>query len=359
MPSDFRTLLSRSALPWAAVAAVSVANLYVLRNTSGDRTPPHVWFVAFVLPYAAWWLATPLVAALCRRINFLSWRSIATHALLGVPFAVIPTALVVTALALLPIPWRWHGWWWEYRSLLMIRFGADFATYAAVVGILKIVDLLGARRDEIMRQARLESELAEVRVQAVVGQLHPHFLFNAMNSVAMLIRANENAAALKAVVGYSDILRTVLTARDTEVRLSDELELVRKYLSIEEMRWPDSVELSVDAAPGTEIAMVPQLILQPLVENALKHGLAGVPTGAAIRISAARDNGQLILAVQDNGVGMPADGWTEGVGLRSTRERIRLRHGDAAGMEIEPGAGGGTIVRLRLPFRPTSAAAMS
>jgi LytS/YehU family sensor histidine kinase len=187
-------------------------------------------------------------------------------------------------------------------------------------------------------------------------QLNPHFLFNALNSIAMLVRGGRNDEAVRMLAGLGDLLRAVLDdQRPHEVPLRDELDFLRRYLDIEQIR-AGRLRVSVDVAPDAMEARVPNLILQPIVENAIRHGIARSSAAGLVEIGAWRENGSLLLSVRDDGPGV-GEGATDGVGLRNTRARLARMYGDAQTLEMGDAEGGGTRVTLRIPFRAAAEAA--
>jgi GAF domain-containing protein len=210
-------------------------------------------------------------------------------------------------------------------------------------------------RNRELRSAQLESQLAKARLEALRAQLNPHFLFNALNVVAMLVRRGANDDALHAVVSLSELLRQVLAAGTAmEVNLADEIALVERYLAVERIRFRDRLSVEIDMPPSLVDARVPGLILQPLVENAIKHGIAQNEGPGRITVSARHEGRKLILWVSDNGPGFPND-WdpsqSPGVGLANTRERLdRMYVGDAE-FRLLHGSDGGAVVEIAMPYR--------
>lgn len=213
-------------------------------------------------------------------------------------------------------------------------------------------------RNQELRSAQLESQLAKARLEALRTQLNPHFLFNALNVVAMLVRRGANDDALNAVVSLSELLRRVLAAGTaTEVDLADEFALVERYLAVEQMRFRDRLSVEIDMPAALAEARVPGLILQPLVENAIKHGIAQSEGPGRIAVSARHEGRRLVLCVSDNGPGFPSD-WefsrSPGVGLANTRERLdRMYVGDAE-LSLLRGSEGGAVVKIAMPYRTKS-----
>jgi LytS/YehU family sensor histidine kinase len=191
----------------------------------------------------------------------------------------------------------------------------------------------------------------------VGAQLDPHFLFNALNTVAMLVRRGARDDALHGVVALSGLLRRVLDgAGAAEATLGDELAIVEHYLDVERLRFRDRLQVRVDVPAELRAALVPPLVLQPLVENAMRHGAGHVSTGGVVEIRARRDagdEGALVLEVHDDGPGFPKH-WDPvaagGLGLRTTRERLAHTYGGAARLEIECPDVGGAVVRIVVPL---------
>jgi LytS/YehU family sensor histidine kinase len=197
----------------------------------------------------------------------------------------------------------------------------------------------------------LEKRLAEAKLQALQMQLNPHFLFNTLHSISALMHRDVEAAD-RMIVLLSDLLRRALDGtKEHEVPLAQELDLLDRYLEIERTRFGDRLSVEVDIAPETLTARVPNLILQPLVENAIKHGIERVAGPRKIQLQAQRRAGRLILAVSDDGAGLATGGAVrEGIGLSNTRARLQELYGQDQQLALTARAGGGLTVTLELPF---------
>lgn len=204
--------------------------------------------------------------------------------------------------------------------------------------------------------ARMGEDLAQAQLRALQAQLNPHFLFNALNSVVTLI-GRDPALAQRTVVRLADLLRATLRSGDAqEVPLSQELELTRRYLDIEQVRFADRLSVRWDLADDIE-TVVPAFALQPLVENALVHGIAQRSGAGTLVISAGRDAGDVVLRVCDNGPGPHAPTRASngaGVGLANLRARLERLYGDGASLTLQVRAEGGAEAVLRIPFRPVA-----
>src|SRR3954470_2144710 len=201
--------------------------------------------------------------------------------------------------------------------------------------------------------AELHSQVTDARLNALRSQLNPHFLFNTLNAVSTLVD-EDPPGARRMIARLSDLLRHTLGEGDEqEIPLARELEMLRRYMDIMEVRFQGKVELSIETEPSLDNALVPNLVLQPLVENAFRHGLAPMQTVGRVVVRAARDDGELVLSVRDNGSG-PATPLREGVGLTNTRARLTQLYGARQRLALSAAEGGGALVEVRLPYHTTS-----
>jgi CheY-like chemotaxis protein len=234
--------------------------------------------------------------------------------------------------------------------------GMEASVYGAIV---VVVMLLEARREAAERRvaaARLERSLADARLESLQAQIRPHFLFNTLNALAVLARRGDGAAVDRAIGDLGDLLRASFASPGRhEITLGEELELVERYLGLQRIRFPDRLRVEWDVAEEARSALVPALLVQPLVENAIEHGLAST-LGGRVRVRARRAGGALELEVDDDGPGFAGavDARNGGVGLANTRERLALLHGAAATLECSNPPEGGGRVRIRLPWRDGS-----
>jgi two-component system LytT family sensor kinase len=347
--------MAKSWLVWTAIVVLELGPALVSRSSPGEFVDPAVarrFMIVRASLWYGWWLLTPFIFYLARRFSFAAGtrrRSFAMHTFAALIAIQINNAIVSVVLASLHVP--------TTRRLLNFS-PTGLLQYAAICGVAVIVGLLQRERDHVIATAHLETELAQSRLNALTAQLRPHFLYNALNGVAMLIRARNNEAALESVLGYSELLRNVLDAQASDVPLALELAFLDKYLAIERMRFPETFSATITATKEVGNALVPNFILQPLVENALHHGLRDLETDARLDVSASRRDGVVRLEVRDNGVGLPAE-WRldggSGVGLRNTRARLRQRYGDAHHFELHSPPEGGTVVILEIPYHAGSA----
>ena len=237
-------------------------------------------------------------------------------------------------------------------TYLMVALRENVLPWLSLAGIVMAIE---ARRRSVraaLERERLRAEVAEQRLIALTGQLHPHFLFNTLQGISTLIHRDAEAAD-EMLAKLSDLLRDVLRHRhQVLVPIEDELRFVRTYLEIAELRFADRLSFDIDVAPDVAEASVPLFILQPLVENALSHGIGGQARGGHIRVRAWKVAGRLMLEVSDDGAGLPNGVPTrDGIGLSNTRERLRASFGDEQHLTIDGQARGGTVARIEIPYR--------
>lgn len=203
------------------------------------------------------------------------------------------------------------------------------------------------------RATKAEAMAHAARLRALQSQLEPHFLFNTLNAISTLVVEGQNADAARMIARLSDFLRLTLETTDTpEIPLAEELEFVRCYLEIEQVRFGSRLRVTIDAQPEAMMGMVPALVLQPLVENAVKHGVLTHELGGSVSVTAEKNNGALRLCVTDSGPGMPQDRVAvRGVGLSNTATRLSELYGDTSRFWLGPSSTGGLSVRIEIPFR--------
>jgi two-component system, LytTR family, sensor kinase len=197
--------------------------------------------------------------------------------------------------------------------------------------------------------ADLRTQLVQARLDALRGQLHPHFLFNTLNAVATLMHEDVDAAD-QMLTRLADLLRLALERGTAEVTLAEELGFAERYLAIMQHRFSDRLTVTYEASESVANALVPTFVTQPLVENALEHGIARRPGPGRVEIAARRENGMLELSVTDDGPGVAVPS-TAGIGLSNTRARLHQLYGDASAVILESVVGGGTRAVLRIPYR--------
>lgn len=242
----------------------------------------------------------------------------------------------------------WMGWYARlpgFGEVLLTSFINNLLFFWMLVGV-------GHARVYARRYRERDEQLARAELHALRTQLHPHFLFNALNTVSTYVRADPDTAE-RMIARLGQLLRHALASGgEHEVPLREELDVARAYLEIEQARFEDRLRVRWTVDPSALAARVPSLLLQPLVENAVRHGIAPRAAAGTIEIAAERHDGALRLVVRDDGVGLPDVGAPrEGVGLANTRARLRQLYGDRQSLELVRPDGGGACVRVTLPYR--------
>ncbi len=326
----------------------------VVRGRPFDFVNTVFWNLGWML----WAGTTFVVAALARRFPLERknlGRGIALHVLLGLAVVTATEGaefVVNHALAAL-----WPGTLRPYQfiELVVYKFHIYFLIYWMILGATRAFDFYTRYRESAVHASQLEAKLAQAQLHALKMQLHPHFLFNTHHAIVSLMLKNENPTAIKMLTRLSDLLRITLKKNDQQVgSLREELDALDLYLGIQRERYRERLDVQLDIEPATLAAEVPCLLLQPLVENALQHGIEPLAAGGRLRIAARRDQEKLTLTVADNGPGLAADfdlANGNGIGLRNTRARLARLYGAAQRFEISRAPDGGAEVRITLPYR--------
>jgi signal transduction histidine kinase len=320
----------------------------------GRTEPIHVKLIEELNGAYGALLLFPVIIWLVRRIGRLPWlAAIPTHFGAAVAVSALHTTWNwVSRLAVYRVLGYGHYDYGNMRLRYFMELPNDLIWYAVFASLILLFDHYREARNKELKLAQLEAELSRVKLQSLEAQLHPHFLFNALNTVSSVMY--EDVAAADAILSrLGDLLRRTLNRRgDAEVPLAEELETLELYLDILRVRFAERLEVRVEVEPGARDAAVPQLILQPLVENAVKHGDPGPGRPARITLRARRENGALSLEVEDNGPGLPKVGSLRpGVGLDTTRRRLEQLYGDRQRLSFDPGAEGGLRVGVAIPYR--------
>ncbi len=319
---------------WAVLGVIYAGPIYL--EMRAERMGHAAWriFSWGILMWLAWAPLTPAIVWLARRYSLLdgAWKK---NVLIHLPAFVLISIAHSAAKALITLridPFdslaeNPVSFWSLFLSRVPGSFGSDLLVYGGVIGICYALDYYRKYREREFLASRLEAQLAQAQLDSLRMQLHPHFLFNTLNSIVGLVRDNKNHAAVSMLVGLSDLLRHTLEhSSRQEVELREELNFIKLYLSIQEMRFSDRLRLEFDIDPATAKALVPNLILQPLTENALQHGIGRSAASGLVGIRSAVEDGHLRLTVYDNGAGLPDD-WqlkgSAGIGLANTVARLQ------------------------------------
>ena len=350
---------------WLWIAAIwSVAGLFdasqtvLIMHAEGGH---HPWLPLFGTELASWlpWaLATPLVVNLARQhpINrAMSGRTVGIHL---AAFAVVSAVAEAWAaeLQVLFNPWghRQSPTFVDtWSTMLLYQVFTFLIAYALILTVTYVVDARERIARQITETSRLNEELSRAQLAALRRQMEPHFMYNTLNSIAGLVRDQRNDAAVSMIVGLSEFLRRASAdSHRSQVTLLEEVEYLQRYLEIQKVRFGDRLQVSVDIPAELLHAQVPNLLLQPLVENAIKHGISQRVAGGCVRVAGARHNGSLYLSVYNDGSNVPPD-WAAthtGVGIGNLRTRLQILHGKDSGLELRR-ADAGVEVVVTLPFR--------
>ena len=366
--------LRNALLIWAVWTGLGLfyfsQSLFQLR-INHDPTP---WWHSLTSWMIGVWIAalsTPAVLWLGRRFPLRrhGWIGPAlAHFAFSVGFAIVQLLLQAWMMSSLHIyPNVMKGPVVTFVLLFTIGFHQSVFTYWEILAVQAGWDFYRGyleRREEAsrlqVRAAELQSQLASAHLSALKAQLQPHFLFNTLNAIVSLVRQGRSAQAETMLGRLADLLRCVLEdSQSNEVPLRRELEYLRLYLAIEEVRFQDRLRAEVSAEDGLLDALVPYMCLQPMVENAIRHGLGRSATASRVSVRARRDGDALVLTVEDDGPGIapPVPGASNGIGLANTRARLARLYGDETALAITPAIPHGVVVTLRLPYRTEELAA--
>src|SRR5215475_8930611 len=333
---------------WTLLGALSAVRVAVSYGYSGAAMSWRRAMVIALADWYAWALLAPAIAWLARRfaIERRSWLlSLLTHLPASLFFSVLKIVIESKLLQWFdPAPAPYYS----------LQFSSTIFTYYAILGAIYAFDYYGKYRAHELKASQLQAQLAQAQLQALRMQLHPHFLFNTLHAISSLMRRDVEAAE-RMIARLSDLLRLTLEnvgAQETSLR--QELEFLESYLEIEKTRFRDRLQVKMDIEPETLDARVPNLILQPLVENAVRHGVAPHAAPGLIEISARLKENKLELQVRDNGAGLPdarSAQIKEGVGLTNTRARLEQLYGADYLFELSNRDKGGLVASLTIPFR--------
>lgn len=349
-------------LGWTLFGVFFALQSYVNAVYFGQKISFGKTLAVWVICGYAWMLLTPLVIYLSEKFFIKSrqiWQNLAIHFLLGSLLSLVQLSVFIFGRQwLLGSPQKPFSFSTDFQRLFIGEFHINLLIYWIVTGIwhLRIIyqQYLERERESArfaLERSQLETQLANAQLEALKMQLHPHFLFNTLNSISVLMREGDAKAANRMLVRLSELLRVALKSGSAqEVSLKEELEFLRGYLEIEQIRFQDRLQVDFEVEKETLEARVPNLILQPLVENAIKHGIASLETNGKIRIETRRQNGFIELAVSDNGAGFNESANDGGIGLKNIQERLERLYGENQRFEISPKPEGGLQVKIKIPF---------
>jgi len=317
-----------------------------------------------VLPLASaladwymWALLTPAILALGRRYPLVRpgwwWRSLPVLFVASLVFTAVKIALRAGLGQLIPgLPTM------PLRVVVLAQFHIQVATFWVILGIGAAFEYYAKFRERELRASQLESRLAQAQLDVLRMQLQPHFLFNTLHTISAFMQEGEIEAADRMITRLSDLLRLALdSAGRQEVPLRQEMDFLSRYLEIQQIRFQDQLRVRLEVPDELLDACVPSLMLQPLVENAIRHGVTPRAEGGEVTVTVAREDGRLRIGVRDDGPGLSVSGARSGngsgVGLANTRARLEQLYGDQHAFSVANHPLGGVQVELSIPFRAT------
>lgn len=349
-----------AALIWLGIALFDGLETVTSMREQGMH---HQWtalFIAVVLTWLPWALATPLIVRMGRKYPPLKLRATAgwvKHGAVVAGMTLITsawTALVDVTLNPMVPDYESGPFGRVFRMKVETNILEALLLYTFVLTISTVLDSQARLAQQETEKAQLNEQLSKAQLEAVQRQIEPHFLFNTLNAIAGLVREERNDAAVSMIAGLSELLRRSLErSQAQQVPLDEELDFLEKYLAIQKARFAERLRVSVEIPKELVRAQVPSLLLQPIVENAVKHGISKRAQGGAIRVSAARENGSLRLSIYNDGPALPAD-WEQtrsGIGMANMRTRLQALYGAGFELQMRNQTPGGVEVLVSLPFR--------
>jgi two-component system LytT family sensor kinase len=347
------------AVPWLIIGVFDATQTVIVMHSEGMH---HAWarlFVTLLLSWLPWVFATPLVMRLGSRYpptRLLPLKTWLVHLSAAATLGLVSAAWRAS-LDMLLDPWTNPTKPGPYVRLWLYHYYNGLLAVALLYSsILLVRHLLDSKQRLALQQihaAQLNEQLSKAQLKSLRQQIEPHFLFNTLNSIAGLVREERNDDAVGMIAALSDFLRGVIDNTNRhKVPLREEMKFVQKYLEIQNVRFADRLRVRMDVPEELLDAEVPSLTLQPMVENAIKHGISKRMHGGSIRISAARDNGMLILNVYNDGPRLPSN-WNAlkpGVGISNVRSRLRSLYGEAFGMSLQDHEPDGVQASISVPF---------
>lgn len=319
------------------------------------------WLGPFLVAFVSWlpWaLATPLIVSLARRYPIAHGSVLKTAGAHVAAFAVISTVAEAWAAMLRVMfnPWHHtppstfaHTWYTSLTDQIL----TFVIVYVLILTITYVVDSREKMERQMTEAARLNEELSRAQLAALRRQMDPHFMFNTLNSIVGLVRDQRNDAAISMIVGLSEFMRrTSADSHRAQVTLTEEVEYLQRYIDIQKVRFGDRLRISLDIPAELGEAQVPSLLLQPLVENAIKHGVSKRVAGGEIRVAGAHHDGNLKLTVYNDGPWMQenAEASSGGVGLDNLRTRLLILYSGRSELRLRPLDTGGVEVVVTLPL---------
>ena len=336
---------------WTMLALLFASQTLLYYAYAGNKVSSWRVIVPALADWYLWAALTPIIAWLARRAPIVSgrWRrALLVHVPASIAFAMLKLALrvmlghVSQMLATMTL-----------RNLMLAQFHLNLITYWVIAGLAHAVDYHRKFRERELRASQLEARLAQAQLELLRMQLHPHFLFNTLHAISTLVRKDPDRAE-RTIAELSDLLRLTLeTLGRDKATVKDEMEFIDRYLSIQQTRFGDRLLVRQRIDPEALDALVPSQILQPLVENAIRHAIAPRAAGGTLDIDIRRTDHHVRLSVRDNGPGLPDGGVGAlklGVGLTNTRARLAELYGRGEHLTLSNAAGGGAVAEITIPL---------
>ena len=343
---------------WCAGALFDASQTILIMHAMGGR---RAWLSPFVIEFVSWlpWvLATPFIVELARKRPIVRGAVVKAAIAHLAAFAIISTVAEAWSATLRVIFNPWHhnpppifvNTWYTALTDQILTF---VIAYALILTVTYVVDSREKMGRQMTEAARLNEELSRAQLTALRGQMDPHFMFNTLNSIVGLVRDQRNDAAVGMIVGLSEFMRRASAdSHRAQVTLTEEVEYLQRYIDIQQVRFGNRLRVSLDIPVELGHAQVPNLLLQPLVENAIKHGVSKRVAGGEIRVAGTRRDDTLRLTVYNDGPWVREDleATSGGVGLGNLRTRLQILHGDRSELLLRPIDTGGVEVVVTLPF---------
>ncbi|EGF91470.1 histidine kinase family protein [Asticcacaulis biprosthecium C19] len=344
-----KRLLTRAATLlgiWVGIGLLTAGQWYMYDLANSQARPWKHYIGPAMVANVLWACVTPIVFSIANRITLQRGRAvrfILTHFAIGLVVSVCHTLIFVMFMSQID-----DGWYKMLPHKLAGSLQINVLIYAMMVAIVTTTRALRHLNDRELQAAQMETQLAEAETASLRAQLQPHFLFNALNAISALVRS-EPLKAERMIARLGELLRLSIDGhRGQESSLGDELDFTEAYLAIEEARLGERLTVIREIAPEALTATVPSLLLQPLVENAIRHGISGLPQGGTVTISAKVTEACLHIVVADDGAG--AASVTEGVGLANTRRRLTRLYGERQSLTMDTAPGRGFRVKVKVPL---------
>ena len=344
---------------WSVLVLLATGDRLAYAALGAAPITPWKAFFTIGVPWYAWAAVTPLIAAVTRRFPFRAPRragTLAAHAGACITSQIAYSAAYTLAAVLArTIPSRYTPL--QYVGVTALGYIPVMTlVYAGVVGFVEWQSADARARAQEREAVELSAQLAQAQLSALRMQLHPHFLFNALNTITVLVGEEERETAMQLLARLGGVLRAVVRGDPArEVPLRDEVALLSEYLDIEQVRFADRLRVEGELESASLDHPVPVFVLQPLVENALRHGVGRSPSGGLLQIGARANGDALELWVYDDGPGSApsvqgaGEETGQGIGLSNTRARLARLYGQGSAVALEPTSGGGMCARIRMP----------